>query len=196
MARSVRGDDDATRAIIASLRELSAGERNEVSADYALPSAGGTRWFHLQATRVDHAGQSWSPTPTSPPACSAERASAWQARHDHLTGLPNRAHLHELIDAELQRSDRPDVTVLFLDVDGFKDVNDSLGHEVGDDLLRQLAERLTGGTRAGTPSAGSGGDEFVVLCPDCDVDGAEAAGPAVPAAPSTGRSTSAAAPPG
>ena len=173
MARSVRGDPEATQAIITSLRELSAGRRNEVSADYAVPSAGGTRWFHLQATRVDRAGQIVVTHTDVTSRVSAERASAWQARHDHLTGLPNRAHLHELITAELKRSDRPDVTVLFLDVDGFKDVNDSLGHDVGDELLRQLAGRLSGVTRHQDTVGRLGGDEFVVLCPDCDSAGAE-----------------------
>jgi diguanylate cyclase (GGDEF)-like protein len=104
----------------------------------------------------------------------AERTSAWQARHDHLTELPNRAHLHELIDAALQLPGRGAVTVLFLDVDGFKDVNDSLGHDVGDDLLRQLAARLGGRTRSDDTVGRLGGDEFVVLCRGCDKDGAEA----------------------
>jgi diguanylate cyclase (GGDEF)-like protein len=104
----------------------------------------------------------------------AEQASAWQARHDHLTDLPNRAHLHELIDTELDRRDRGAVTVLFLDVDGFKGVNDSLGHDVGDHLLRQLAARLSRRTRAEDTVGRLGGDEFVVLCRDCDASGAMA----------------------
>jgi diguanylate cyclase (GGDEF)-like protein len=104
----------------------------------------------------------------------AEQAAHWRARHDHLTELPNRAHLHELIDAELRRSDRRPVSVLFLDIDGFKDVNDSLGHEVGDELLRQLADRLVSLTRGQDTVGRLGGDEFVVLCRDCDSDGAEA----------------------
>jgi diguanylate cyclase (GGDEF)-like protein len=101
----------------------------------------------------------------------AERISAWQARHDDLTALPNRAALHELIAAELERPDRRPVTVLFLDVDGFKDVNDSLGHDVGDDLLRQIAGRLVARTRSEDSVGRLGGDEFVVLCRNCDTPG-------------------------
>jgi diguanylate cyclase (GGDEF)-like protein len=171
MVDSVR-DDGSPRAVIDALRDLSAGRRAQVAADYAVPGPSGTRWFHLQATRVDQAGQIVVTHTDVTGRVRAERASAWQARHDHLTGLPNRAHLHELIDAELQQHLDRSVAVLFLDVDGFKDVNDSLGHDVGDELLRQLAGRLVGETRAQDTVGRLGGDEFVVLCSDCDTAGA------------------------
>ncbi|WP_448613882.1 putative bifunctional diguanylate cyclase/phosphodiesterase [Modestobacter sp. URMC 112] len=167
-------DDPRTLVVLDRLQELSRGERELVSSDYAFVTATGTRWFHLQASRVDRAGQIVVTHTDVTSRVRAERASAWQARHDHLTELPNRAHLHELIDAELQRPDHPSVTVLFLDVDGFKDVNDSLGHEVGDDLLRQLAARLSGRTRSEDTVGRLGGDEFVVLGRDCDPAGAAA----------------------
>jgi GGDEF domain-containing protein len=169
----VRGDA-GTEAVIEELRALSRGEQQQVSADYAVPHPGGTRWFHLQASPVDQAGHIVLTHTDVTGRVDAEHAALWRARHDPLTELPNRARLHELIDAELRRPGRPAVTVLFLDVDGFKEVNDSLGHEVGDDLLRQLAERLARRTRAGDTVGRLGGDEFVVLCPDCDADGAEA----------------------
>ncbi|WP_245160806.1 EAL domain-containing protein [Blastococcus sp. CT_GayMR16] len=167
-------DDGTNRALIASLGELSRGERTSVSSDYALPHAGGVTWFHLQATRLREAGHVVVTHTDVTSRVRAERASTWRSRHDPLTELPNRARLHELIDTELRRPGRPAVTVLFLDVDGFKEVNDSLGHEVGDDLLRQLAARLIERTRAEDAVGRLGGDEFVVLCTDCDVDGAEA----------------------
>ena len=72
------------------------------------------------------------------------------------------------------------MSVLFLDVDGFKEVNDSLGHDVGDELLRQLSGRLANRTRVEDTVGRLGGDEFVVLCPDCDTDGAEALAAALP----------------
>ncbi len=173
MARRLNGND-STATLIDELRALSRGERPSVQADYALELRGGTHWVHLQASRVDQAGQVVVTHTDVTNRVAAERASHWRARHDTLTELPNRAHLHELIDAELQQHDRGPVSVLFLDVDGFKDVNDSLGHEAGDDLLRQIAQRLTGVTRVGDTVGRLGGDEFVVLCRDCDSTGAEA----------------------
>src|SRR4051794_7099170 len=172
---ALRGDEDAaTRSVIRSLQELSRGERSTVAVDYAVALPGGASWIHLQASGVDEAGQIVITHTDIPPRVQAERTSAGQARHDHLTELPNRVHLHELIDEELQRRGRGAVTVLFLDCDGFKEVNDSLGHEVGDELLRQVAARLTRRTRAGDTVGRLGGDEFVVLCRDCDTAGAEA----------------------
>jgi diguanylate cyclase (GGDEF)-like protein len=167
-------DDGPHRDVVASLRELSAGRQRVVARDYAMPSPLGRRWFHLQASRVDQAGRVVVTHTDVTSRVEAEQTSRWQAQHDHLTELPNRARLHELIDAELRRPDPRPVTVLFLDVDGFKDVNDSLGHEVGDDLLRQLAARLSSRTRAEDTVGRLGGDEFVVLCRDCDATGAEA----------------------
>lgn len=165
-------DDPVNRERIESLRALSRGERTHVSADYALATVIGQRWFHLQASRADQTGRVVVTHTDVTSRVEAEQASAWQARHDHLTDLPNRAHLHELITTELRRPDRGAVTALFMDVDGFKDVNDTLGHEVGDHLLRELAHRLSSRTRSEDTVGRLGGDEFVVLCRDCDVDGA------------------------
>jgi diguanylate cyclase (GGDEF)-like protein len=173
MARQIR-DDAVSREVVSSLQALSRGERSMVSIDFSVAHPHGSRWYHLQASRVDRAGQVVVTHTDITDRVRAERTSAWQARHDHLTELPNRAHLHELIDAALQLPGHAAVTVLFLDVDGFKEVNDSLGHDVGDDLLRQLAARLGGRTRADDTVGRLGGDEFVVLCRGCDLDGAEA----------------------
>lgn len=88
-----------------------------------------------------------------------------QAYHDALTGLPNRLLLQdhlELALAQRQRGGDP-FAVLFLDIDRFKPVNDTLGHAVGDRLLRAAGERLRGATRAGDTVARVGGDEFVLL---------------------------------
>jgi diguanylate cyclase (GGDEF)-like protein len=162
------------RKIVDSLRELSRGERASVAMDYALEHPTGTHWYHLQASRLDEEGQVVVTHTDVTDRVQAERRSVWLARHDHLTELPNRAALHELLDTELRRPDGRPVTVLFLDVDRFTDLNDSLGHEVGDDLLRQLATRLAG--RAGSEDTVGrlGGDEFVVICRGCDGEEAEA----------------------
>ncbi|MFG1603358.1 putative bifunctional diguanylate cyclase/phosphodiesterase [Actinoplanes sp. NPDC049265] len=81
-----------------------------------------------------------------------------EAYHDTLTGLASRALFREELDAAVD-----DVAILFLDLDGFKEVNDSLGHAAGDQLLVQVAGRLRGSVRDGDTVARFGGDEFAVL---------------------------------
>lgn len=93
----------------------------------------------------------------------------FDAFHDTLTGLPNRALFLEHLAAALTRSRRHrklDFAVLFIDLDGFKFVNDSLGHAAGDAMLVELAKRLTSCLRQGDTAARMGGDEFTVLVSD------------------------------
>ena len=89
-----------------------------------------------------------------------------QALHDALTGLPNRTLFLDRLQAALAERGGPRVAVLFVDLDGFKVVNDSLGHDAGDALLVQAAQRISGVLRQSETAARLGGDEFVIICMD------------------------------
>jgi diguanylate cyclase (GGDEF)-like protein len=106
----------------------------------------------------------------------AEQEVRHRATHDTLTELPNRALFMDRVDQGLQRADRQrsHVGLLYLDIDGFKPVNDKLGHHAGDVLLQQIAQRLRGAIRKSDTVARLGGDEFAVVMEDA-VEGPHAA---------------------
>lgn len=95
---------------------------------------------------------------------STERKLSHQALHDPLTGLPNRAFFLERLEHALSLEGEARTAVLFVDLDGFKLVNDSLGHAAGDALLVQAAERIRNALRDEDTAARLGGDEFAVIC--------------------------------
>ena len=98
-----------------------------------------------------------------------------EARTDELTGLPNRRELLERAQRVVaSATPQHPAALLLLDLDGFKEVNDSLGHAAGDDLLREIGPRLHDSLRAGDVLARLGGDEFAVLLPAADIQDARA----------------------
>jgi len=106
----------------------------------------------------------------------AEAALRHQAHHDQLTGAANRSLLMARLTDDLATGPAPALSLLFIDLDGFKAVNDVHGHPAGDTVLRVVTERLTALVRDSDTVARVGGDEFVVLCPGTDDDGAQALG--------------------
>lgn len=95
----------------------------------------------------------------------AEIRSRYDALHDPLTGLRNRANFQNSIVRNLKLGALERASVMFLDLDRFKEINDTLGHEAGDELLRLVGSRLASGIRAGDGLFRLGGDEFTVLLP-------------------------------
>ncbi len=165
--------DDRARALETYTRGRDAGE--PLTMEYRLIAPDGrVVWFQDSAVVLkDEAGK-----PTSVQGVmldvterkQAEERLAYLAYHDHLTSLPNKAMFDELLELAIARADRNEqgVAVLALDVDNFKLVNDSLGHEAGDRLIAALAERLREATRDTDLIARQGGDEFLLLLADLD----------------------------
>jgi diguanylate cyclase (GGDEF)-like protein len=99
---------------------------------------------------------------------------ASEARIDALTGLANRRALEEILAAEISRAQRfaHELAVVLLDLDRFKEINDSFGHAAGDEMLRAVSRLLSSLARQGDTVARWGGEEFVVVLPETDLEGA------------------------
>ncbi|HEX8011408.1 MAG TPA: EAL domain-containing protein, partial [Casimicrobiaceae bacterium] len=140
---------------------------------------GSVLWVHHRVSPVDRSDLSqgivWAIQDVSERKQAEERL-AHLAHHDILTELPNRSLFGDRLNQALvqARRDGSLVGILFVDIDRFKVTNDTLGHEVGDRLLRAVADRLNASLRAGDTVARFGGDEFAVILPG--IDTARAAG--------------------
>ena len=101
-----------------------------------------------------------------------ERSLHFLAHHDTLTGLPNRLLLIDRLNQSIKRAERAatGLAVMFIDLDNFKEINDSLGHSVGDEVLQAVAETLKGSIRREDTAARLGGDEFTVILEDLEED--------------------------
>ncbi|MWJ26650.1 EAL domain-containing protein [Halomonas sp. ZH2S] len=106
---------------------------------------------------------------------ASQRQAEYLATHDALTGLPNRTLFHDRLDLAMAQARRHDemVGLMFIDLDNFKSINDTLGHDVGDQLLVQAARRLRDNLRELDTVARLGGDEFTLILTDVTVDTAE-----------------------
>ena len=160
--REVRTVSAALGSAVAGLRRIqdqaqavARGDLDDALLDHPVPGPLG-EVVHASVKEIVHAVRQRE---------ELQSALAHQATHDALTGLPNRAQAVALVTAALHRGRRSgEMTgLLFVDLDGFKAVNDGHGHAAGDEVLRQVARRLTAGIRPGDVVCRLGGDEFVVL---------------------------------
>jgi diguanylate cyclase (GGDEF)-like protein len=171
MSRGLRPEDAA--ALGAGLSRLIADPAEEAfELDYSQRLGTTEASYHVQAARVAGSPAVVVTHTDITERVAGEQALAWQARHDDLTGLPNRAAMLELISESLAAGGAPDrpagTALLFLDLDAFKTINDSLGHSAGDELLCQVAARLVEQVRPGDAVGRLGGDQFLVLARGCD----------------------------
>lgn len=130
-----------------------------------IDEAGNRRWFDIIANRISDESQRLIVVARDITHQKQSEARAiWMAQHDTLTGLPNRALLQERLDAMLRDISRPmEGALLILDVDNFKTINDTLGHDAGDSLLLAFAGRLRAAMNEGDLVARTGGDEFALI---------------------------------
>jgi diguanylate cyclase (GGDEF)-like protein/PAS domain S-box-containing protein len=169
VARFHPDDGESVRGILGAAIEA----RSSFDVDHRilLPD-GSTRWLRSQGrVELDGAGVAFHMRGTAQDITeqrAAEDALSHLALHDPLTGLPNRSLLVDRLTHALARLGRSgsSVGVLFMDIDRFKVVNDSLGHPAGDRMLLGLATRLQSVLRGSDTLARFGGDEFVILCED------------------------------
>jgi diguanylate cyclase (GGDEF)-like protein/PAS domain S-box-containing protein len=163
------GEEDA-RAIAAGIREVLAGTREKFSLEYSCHAPLARRWFVGRVTRF--AGNGAVRVVVAHEDITERKLGEEQvlvmAQHDSLTGLPNRLLLRDRLQQALAHAERYGrlVGVMYVDVDHFKQINDTLGHGLGDQVLKGFAGRLEGCVRRSDTVARMGGDEFVIVIAD------------------------------
>jgi diguanylate cyclase (GGDEF)-like protein len=141
----------------------------------AVHTEAGPRWHEISARRCKDAVTGQAALLVSEVDVSAikrtEAQAQYMALHDALTGLPNRSHLTQRFEMVLSaiRGAQQEAALIFIDLDHFKDVNDTLGHATGDALLIEVSRRLRGAVRGSDLVARLGGDEFLILMVATDI---------------------------
>ena len=176
-----KDDLDRCRAALAHAIK---GENNDLNCEYRLPSGNGQWiWVHTRGkvTERDDTGHARRMTGTSANITNrklVEERAEFLATRDPLTGLPNRMLVNDRLEQGIANAARKHgrLAFMFIDLDRFKTINDSLGHDVGDELLKRVAARLSACVRTSDTVARLGGDEFAVILENLaadDHDGAQ-----------------------
>jgi len=156
--------------VVSALKAVLAGEAVERDLEYPCPSPAAGRWYALRVTKINWPEPGLLVTHSNISVRKmSEQALERQASQDPLTGLANRNRFTQrLASALTPRANGPttsDVGVLYLDLNGFKPVNDTYGHGAGDEVLQVVATRLSAVCRPQDTVARLGGDEFAVVAP-------------------------------
>jgi diguanylate cyclase (GGDEF)-like protein/PAS domain S-box-containing protein len=184
--REALGDEVGRRVTRAVRRSIETGRPEMLELRLDVPA--GARWFQVRIAAILGSAP---PTTcllvrdvtdrkaTEKARDDAEERLKYLATHDALTDLPNRAFFRDRLNHSLRkaRRNKEELVLLVLDIDRFKEINDTYGHLVGDDVLQEVARRLVAATRDGDSVARLGGDEFAIMLPGAAEDeGAGVAG--------------------
>lgn len=188
---ALRSDIEKFMKIFQSKRRKSGGEPQEFLWEIGLPR-GIVKYLRVRQTLVHQDGTLYAVAILRDVTVNIELQKSLRAKneellqlneqlkglakHDQLTGVFNRRHFEEVFDYELARANRYrfNISVAMVDIDDFKDVNDTYGHQVGDEVLRMVAQQMRDAVRKSDTVARYGGEEFVIILPHTSERGAVA----------------------